>query len=102
LSRHVAVAHRPAGERLELRAGKRDRTDKDRTELAAGKAASGLDAIIAGEHGLEALDRERTVLLASARSPRRQVAAKAALLDGKNQRAVFGSAAWPSISSANM
>ena len=83
LSRHVAVAHRPAGERLELRAVELDRTDKHRTELAAGEAARGLDAVIAGEHGLEALDRERAVFAGEREIDRAdQIAAKSRLLDG--------------------
>ncbi len=53
------------------------------------KAAGGLDAVIAGQHGLEALHGQRTVLGGEREIDRAdQIAAKSGLLDGKGQRAV--------------
>ncbi len=89
LSRHVAVAHRPAGERLELRPCDLDRAGEDRAELALSELSRRLDAVVAGQHGLEALNSQRATFGGESEIDRAdQIAAKSGLVDGHGEFAV--------------
>ncbi len=88
MPRHGAVSRGPAGQRPEARAFELDGASEDRAELAAAQESGRLDTIAAGEHGLEALDRQGALFRGEREVERAdEITAKAGLLDGDRERA---------------
>ena len=86
---HVAVARAPAAQRAQARAFELHRAGEHGSELAMGQLAGNLDAVIAGQRGLEMLDLEAAVAgRDSGIEIADEIAAKPGLIDGDGERRV--------------